>query len=122
MGERIGVRAAAQILGVHENTVRAWYRSGRLAGTPLRDDGKFLRFDLDYIKRFVARSEVADIFEYTVVEIAKAVVYNTSSGLCEYGKVCAMCDCFADGDDGKYRDSVARAAARAALAVWERDS
>lgn len=59
--------------------------------------------------------------DYTVRYIAEAVVRATSSGLCDYGKVCALCDCFAEGDDGQYRDQVARSAARAALAQWERE-
>jgi hypothetical protein len=58
---------------------------------------------------------------YLEEQIAKAVVRDTSQGLCEYGEVCEECDCFADRDDGKYRDQVARAAARAALAVWWRE-
>lgn len=55
-----------------------------------------------------------------VVELARTIVWATSSGCCEYGKVCALCDCFADGDGGKYRDQCARAAGRAALAEWQR--
>lgn len=63
---------------------------------------------------------VAEEDSYTVEQIAKTVVWATSSGCCEYGKVCDLCDCFADGDGGKYRDQCARAAGRAAVAEWRR--
>ena len=39
-----------------------------------------------------------------VVSIAKAIVQYKTSGLCHYGKVCALCDCFADLDRGEARD------------------
>lgn len=53
--------------------------------------------------------------------IAKHIVWELTSGLCALGKVCALCDCFADADGGAYRDQVARDAADAALGVWRRD-
>lgn len=56
----------------------------------------------------------------TVERLARHIVWETSAGLCTYGRVCPLCDCFADGDGGAYRDQCARQAARAALAEWER--
>ena len=56
-----------------------------------------------------------DITGETVEQSARAVVFEESSGLCEFGKVCSMCDCFADRDGGVMRDGYATATARAAL-------
>ena len=46
---------------------------------------------------------------------AKALVFEESSGLCEFGRVCSMCDCFAVEDDGKTKDGYALSHARAVL-------
>lgn len=46
---------------------------------------------------------------------AKALVYEESSGLCEFGRVCSLCDCFAVLDNGKMRDGYALAHSRAVL-------
>jgi len=66
-------------------------------------------------------SDDHDVYRAVVEAIARTVVRETSSGTCEYGSVCTLCDCFAgDGDGGRYRDQVARQAARQALAEWQR--
>lgn len=46
---------------------------------------------------------------------AKALVFEQSSGLCEFGKVCSMCDCFAAGDNGRMKDGYALSHARSVL-------
>ena len=46
---------------------------------------------------------------------AKALVFEESSGLCEFGRVCPMCDCYAVEDDGKMKDGYALSHARAVL-------
>jgi hypothetical protein len=53
-----------------------------------------------------------------VVAVAREIVYQSSGGLCTYGKVCAICDCFADQDNGAHRDAAARFAARIGMEIF----
>lgn len=48
----------------------------------------------------------------TIEDAARVLVRETTSGLCEYGRVCDECDCFADAGGGE-RDAHALALARA---------
>lgn len=61
-------------------------------------------------------AEVPELITDAMVEAgAKVVVFEESSGLCEFGKLCSLCDCFAHLDSGAMRDGYATSTARAAL-------
>lgn len=49
------------------------------------------------------------------IAVAKELVRDRTMGLCGYGKVCEDCDCFADYDGGKSRDSLALRDVRSVL-------
>ena len=52
--EAIGVREAARIIGVHENTIRNWIASGRLQAVKLAG-GRFRRLSRREVERIAAR-------------------------------------------------------------------
>lgn len=55
--------------------------------------------------------------EQTRERVARALLLWRTSGLCEFGKVCELCDCFADEDGGQQRDAHMLGDADAVLAV-----
>lgn len=59
-----------------------------------------------------ARDLLATSRTATIEDAARVLVRETTSGLCEYGRVCDECDCFADAG-GRERDAYALALARA---------
>ena len=50
--------------------------------------------------------------EQMVEVLSEALVLAQTGGLCRFGKVCDLCDCFADEDGGKARDAHALNTAR----------
>jgi hypothetical protein len=53
----------------------------------------------------------------TTDAVASAIVRAQSSGTCDLGKVCGLCDCFASLDGGEARDRLMRSVARELLTL-----
>lgn len=51
----LGVRATANRLGVHENTIRNWVLSGLLRVAQCKPDGTYTKFDEAEVERVLAR-------------------------------------------------------------------
>jgi len=56
----LGVRATARRLGVHENTVRNWERTGFIRAAGRKPDGTFVKFDEAEVERVVRDLERAN--------------------------------------------------------------
>ena len=53
---RVGVREAARLLGVHENTIRNWVRDGVLRAEHLPRSG-YIRVPLSEIQRLISEAQ-----------------------------------------------------------------
>lgn len=74
----VNVRQAAEILGVHENTVRNWAKSGRLPGIALPGSGfhRFRRSEVETVKKAMAEGPSYHDLHITTDAIPRTSIFN----------------------------------------------